>query len=170
MNIACPQCSRVYRVDPARVPHGGIVARCRACGAQLRIEPGDTAPGEVRTAAPAPSATQAGGSGADVPPAPEPAPTGGSDAKPPVTPAFGPQDPETRAKRLARALVSDIVVYNPEKLHESRSAGTLRKEFRDEILKSWEEYVEQVGEEMARKTSYFRDALNTILAEGNQVF
>ena len=83
---------------------------------------------------------------------------------------FGPQDPDTRARRLARALVSDIKVYNPDKWRESRDAGTLRHEFRDEILKSWEEYVEQVGEPMAKKTPYFRDALNEILAEGQGVF
>ena len=85
-------------------------------------------------------------------------------------PAFGPQDPETRARRLARALVSDIKVYNPERWQESRDEGTLRTVFRDEILKSWEEYVEQVGEPMAKKTPYFRNALNEILAEGNRVF
>jgi TRAP-type mannitol/chloroaromatic compound transport system substrate-binding protein len=66
--------------------------------------------------------------------------------------------------------VSDIKVYNPDKWEESRAEGTLRREFRDEILKSWEEYVEQVGEEMAKKTPYFRDALNDILAGGERVF
>lgn len=163
MNIACPQCSRVYRVDPARVPHGGIVAPCRACGTQLRIEPGETEPGEVRTATVEPADP---GEPAAPAAAPEPAP---GPARP-GTPVFGPQDPETRAKRLARALVSDIVVYNRDKLQESRSAGTLRREFREEILKSWEEYVEQVGEDMAKQTTYFRDALNAILAEGKAVF
>ncbi|HUG41065.1 MAG TPA: hypothetical protein VMM12_11290, partial [Longimicrobiales bacterium] len=95
------------------------------------------------------------------------------DAEPrrrPETPVFGPQDPQTRAKRLARALVSDIVVYNQDRWEESRTAGTLRSEFRDEIMKSWEEYVGQVGEEMAKKTPYFREALNGILAEGKRVF
>lgn len=171
MNIACPDCRTVYRVDPARVPHGGILTKCRACGTRFRVEPGETAPGEVRAgiaqAKPSPRpaesapATSAPGAAA---PAAAPA------RSRPATPVFGPQDPETRAKRLARALVSDIVVYNPDKWEQSREAGTLRKEFRDEILKSWEEYVEQVGEEMAKKTPYFRDALNSILAEGKRVF
>lgn len=160
MNIACPECSTVYRIDPARVPAGGIAARCRECGAALRIEPGDTAPGAIRTASRAA--------------APAPGPSPGGAAKPAAggqaAPAFGPQDPDTRAQRLARALVSDILVYNPEKWEQSRADGTLRKAFRDEILKSWEEYVEQVGEEMAKKSPYFRDALNAILAEGKKVF
>jgi hypothetical protein len=37
-------------------------------------------------------------------------------------------------------------------------------------MKSWEEYVAQVGLDMAKTTPYFRDALNSILAAGQQVF
>ncbi len=89
----------------------------------------------------------------------------------PVTkPAFGPQDPETRARRLARALVSDMKVYHPDRWAESLRNGTLRQDFRDDILKSWDEYVEQVGNDMARRTPYFRDALNEILAQGQRLF
>ena len=42
--------------------------------------------------------------------------------------------------------------------------------FEEEIRKSWEEYSEQVGGELASSTSYFRDALNEILADGQQIF
>ena len=41
---------------------------------------------------------------------------------------------------------------------------------REEIRKSWDEYVAQVGEQLARSTPYFREALNEILARGQQVF
>jgi hypothetical protein len=61
-------------------------------------------------------------------------------------------------------------VYNPERREQSLEAGSLRADFREEILKSWEEYVEQVGEEMAKQTPFFRDALNEILAKGQRVF
>jgi hypothetical protein len=40
----------------------------------------------------------------------------------------------------------------------------------EEIKKSWEEYVGQVGAETARSTPHFRDALNDILAKGQTVF
>ena len=79
-------------------------------------------------------------------------------------------DPDARARRIARALVSDIVVYHKERCERSLQQGTLRTEFKEEILKSWEEYVQQVGLEMARSTPYFRDALNEILAKGQKVF
>jgi hypothetical protein len=84
--------------------------------------------------------------------------------------SFRNQDPEARAQRLARALVSDIVAYNKDKLKLAAAPVTLRTEFKDEIRKSWEEYVEQVGLEMAKKTPYFRDALNEILAKGERIF
>ena len=79
-------------------------------------------------------------------------------------------DPHQQARRLARALISDIVVYHPERREQSLAAGTLRQDFRDEIRKSWDEYVARVGEPLARQTSYFRDALNDILAGGSGVF
>ncbi|HEX7050064.1 MAG TPA: hypothetical protein VF188_07695 [Longimicrobiales bacterium] len=75
-----------------------------------------------------------------------------------------------RAQRLARALVSDIVAYNPDRRARSLAAGSLRSDFREEILKSWEEFVTQVGDKVARETPFFRDALNEILAGGEQVF
>jgi predicted Zn finger-like uncharacterized protein len=98
---------------------------------------------------------------------PEPAPT---PAPAPTVRFFGPQDPHARAQRIARALVSDIVAYHPERRDRSLAAGSLQDDFRDEILKSWEEFVLQVGSEMARETTYFRDALNDILAQGEAVF
>jgi len=66
--------------------------------------------------------------------------------------------------------VSDIVTYFPDRRDKALTAGTLRREFTEEIKKSWEEYVGQVGQEMAKTTPYFREALNDILAKGQQVF
>ena len=42
--------------------------------------------------------------------------------------------------------------------------------FDEEIKKSWEEYSDQVGREVAESTSYFKEALNEILAGGRQIF
>ena len=115
-----------------------------------------------------------------IPTAPPPLATTAADATRVATPAaasakrpsFRNQDPGARAQRLARALVSDIVAYNKDKLKQTAGADpiTLRAEFRDEIRKSWEEYVEQVGIELAKSTPFFRDALNESLAKGQKVF
>lgn len=138
-------------------------------------------------AAPAAAAPVAAPSPAPVPAArpsapPEAAPIAAATRPAPVTqpastatagvkrPSFRNQDPAARAQRIARALVSDIVAYNKGKLKDPLDGARLRSEFRDEIRKSWEEYVEQVGLEMARSTPYFRDSLNEILARGQKVF
>jgi hypothetical protein len=101
------------------------------------------------------------------PPAPEPtAPAPPSRHGNP----FLQQDPSTRARRLARALVSDLVVYHPEKRQRGLAEGNLKELFAEEIRKSWEEYTEQVGDEIASSTPYFTEALNEILAEGRTLF
>ena len=99
-------------------------------------------------------------------------------AEPPARPAPPPrhvnpflaQDPTARARRLARALVSDIVVYNPAKRRDGLRDGSLRVLFAEEIRKSWEEYVDQVGQDLAESTPYFTEALNEILADGQRIF
>ena len=87
----------------------------------------------------------------------------------PVNP-FMVQDPKQKARRLARALISDLVVYYPEKRQQGLRDGTLAQLFKEEIAKSWQEYVEQVGAELANSTPYWVDALNEILAGGRKLF
>src|SRR6185369_3751227 len=38
MNVFCPNCSTVYRVDPAKVPEGGVRARCAVCSAVFAVK------------------------------------------------------------------------------------------------------------------------------------
>jgi len=98
---------------------------------------------------------------------PAAAPSGGERR---VINPFLRSDPVTRAKRLARALVSDMVAYQPAKRADGLANGTLKQLFRDEIRKSYDEYVEQVGRDVAESTAFFQDALNEVLAEGKRVF
>jgi hypothetical protein len=108
-------------------------------------------------------------------PAPAPAlsgptPSGGvPTGRRPINP-FLANDPNQKARRLARALVSDMVAYHPRKREEGMRSGSLKQLFREEIKKSYEEYVEQVGREFAESTSHFQDALNDVLAGGRKVF
>ena len=87
----------------------------------------------------------------------------------PVNP-FMVQDPKQKARRLARALISDMIVYHPEKRQQGIRDGTLPALFKDEIDKSWLEYTEQVGKEMAESTPFWTEALNEILAGGKKLF
>lgn len=122
--------------------------------------PTPTAPVAVATATP-PSA-------APVAPLTAAAPTP-SAARAPINP-FLRADPSQRARRLARALVSDLVAYHPQKREEGLRDGTLRQLFREDIKKSYEEYVEQVGREIAESAPHFQEALNEILAAGRKLF
>lgn len=280
MNVTCPNCNTVYRVDPAKVPEAGVRARCAVCSAVFAVrrdgqpeaapsvhreaptpaaEPRTSPPASAPPAAPPPSQQAAAAAEiaaphqveraaaaapppaqADapravpptapplapppqapapaaaeapprapvtppVPPASPPArsvvmpppamprpggagrtsgPAPGAPLPPPAAPVsaapapvaprpvnpFLAQDPSAKARRLARALISDMVVYHPGKRQEGLRDGTLKQLFEEEIRKSWEEYLEQVGAQVAESTPHFRDALNEILADGKQIF
>lgn len=90
-------------------------------------------------------------------------------AKRPLNP-FLANDPNQKAKRLARALVSDMVTYLPQKREEGLRNNTLKALFKEEIKKSFEEYVDQVGREFAENTTHFQDALNDVLSGGPKIF
>ena len=98
-----------------------------------------------------------------------PSPPPAAVQRKPINP-FLANDPNQKARRLARALVSDMVAYHPTKRDEGIQAGTLKQLFHDEIKKSYEEYVEQVGREFAESTMHFQEALNDVLAGGRKVF
>ena len=297
ITVTCPSCSSSFPVDPAKVPEGGVNARCSSCGDIFRVEkPVDVEPlptledlgptpepladstpeplpepAEPATDLPsddwvfeteeapsvqaeplpsieplpeiaAPDAAGALDSPAELEPsAPEPADAGSGPAEPESGPAepepgpaepgpdgdpfaqpapferaapvaeptaapvehtssvpasdpveqrgteqreaeqdgagvqgftFGKRDPTDKAKRLARVLVSDMIMYNAERHQSALSSGTLEQDFEEEIAKSWKEYVEQVGDELANGPGrdFWRDALNDILAKGQRVF
>jgi len=98
-----------------------------------------------------------------------PAPPPAVVQRKPINP-FLANDPNQKARRLARALVSHMVAYHPTKREEGLQGGTLKQLFRDEIKKSYEEYVEQVGREFAESTLHFQEALNDVLAGGRKIF
>ena len=233
MNVSCPDCRSVFRVDPAKVPPAGVRARCSVCsgiisipaptgtstpsGSSPRVTPAAETPAQARPrstpaaqgawdsspfsstpaaprppapppftppvtppyvptprpapAAPAaPQAAPASSRPAATPPAPSPVRTSTPPgARRPLNP-FLSKDPDQRAKRLARALVSDIITYHPAKHAEGLRDGTLKQLFREEIKKSFEEYIAQVGQQLAESTTYFQEALNEVLAGGKKIF
>lgn len=80
------------------------------------------------------------------------------------------QRKQDKSRRLARALVSDILVYNRAKRDAALASGKLVQELGPEIKKSWEVYKERVTPEVANSTNHFREALNDILADGQPIF
>jgi predicted Zn finger-like uncharacterized protein len=192
MVVQCSSCHTEFELDPVKVPASGVRARCSVCPAVITVPPPpareDEAAASTLDSLPAPSAPSAP-SLSEATPAPIPSafdsvenratPVRGVPVlapadhtavhKRPINP-FLAKDPSLRAKRLARALVSDIVAYHPAKHAEGLREGTLKTLFRDEIKKSYDEYVDQVGQEFAESTTHFQDALNDVLAVGKKLF
>ena len=157
---------------PAAGPAARPIVAPRSSGPAVAPQPNSMpAP---RTSAPnlaMPAATAGSAAPAPASAAPRPGVTGApaAGARTPINP-FLANDPHAKAKRLARALVSDLVTYFPQKRQEGLRDGTLKQLFKDEIQKSYEEYVAQVGREFAETTPHFQDALNDLLAGGQKAF
>jgi len=90
------------------------------------------------------------------------------EQKPAETPEM--KKKRERAKRLARVFISDILVYNREKRDRALAEGNLISVLGPEIKKSWEGYKKKVAPEIKEANEYFKEALNNILAEGQELF
>ena len=168
-----PQAEPLPTPPPFRMP-APAYARPAAAGSPPVAAPSPSPP-PGPAVSPAPRRAPAPPPAAPVVAAPAPAPSvaaapPSSGRSPRPANPFLSQDPKARARRLARALVSDIVVYHPAKRRDGLRDGSLKLLFEEEIRKSWEEYIEQVGRELAESTTFFTDALNDILADGQPVF
>lgn len=187
--VICSNCSRVFRIDfPTAITDPGVSDRPgdpAPAVAPSPPEPAGSAP-DVAEEEVEPSGTAAAAESPDASPSGGPRPSSPemddpmTDSGPPeegvagtlsaAAARFGRRDPTDRARRLARVLVSDMITYHPARYEEARETGTLAEAFEEEIEKSWEEYVEQVGTELAEGTDHFVQALNDILARGQQLF
>src|SRR5262249_2550967 len=91
VNVSCPECRSMFRVDPAKVPAAGVRARCSGCGGVITIGAGSSieeefASGRPKAAAVAPAAVAAMPVAAApvAPPPPAPRPTPAAPAPPPA--------------------------------------------------------------------------------------
>lgn len=75
-----------------------------------------------------------------------------------------------KARRLARSLTKDILLYHQEDVIRGRKEGNLVELLRDEIKRSWKFYKKQVGEDILKEKNHFKDALNEIIAGGEEIF
>ena len=193
VKVRCSSCGGIFRVEKPSEPPAIVApppprpapAMSVAPLDNIQVVPPPPPPPPVAPVAPPPPPQRSAPPAAPpratpprpTPPAPRPAPP------PPPAPAaeptpsggtfrFGKRDPTDKAKRLARVLVSDMIMYNAERHRNALENGTLVNDFEEEIDKSWKEYVEQVGAELADGPGreYWREALNDILAKGERLF
>jgi predicted Zn finger-like uncharacterized protein len=195
LKVRCPKCRAVFMLagKRERVPVGAGVAAAPVSETAAAVAPSpvpevrpaprakerpaappvhesapvaEPEPGFAAVPEPAPYVEEAPVASAPVEPAAAAAPPAGEKAKT----GRGAKSADDRAKRLARVLVSDILWYNRERRDAALRDGTLMTSLGEEIKKSWELYKEKVGPEAAHSTNYFKEALNEILADGQQVF
>lgn len=72
------------------------------------------------------------------------------------------------ARRFARLLVSEIKLYNEQKVREGRESGDLYERLREAIDRSREMYNKRVQPPVAAKFDYFHYELVSNLAEGDE--
>ncbi len=74
------------------------------------------------------------------------------------------------AKRLARSLVKDILLYHGDKVEIGLRQGNLAQLIGDEIRKSWKFYKDSFPLEKTNNVNYFKEALNEIIGKGKPIF
>ena len=78
-----------------------------------------------------------------------------------------PEFPEarTKARRLARIIVSDIALYNQAKVEEGVMNGTLYELLADDIAEGRALYIRRVSEEIRKDSSYLEDGFAELIAK-----
>jgi outer membrane biosynthesis protein TonB len=71
------------------------------------------------------------------------------------------------ARRFARLLVSEIKLYNEQKVRDGRDAGDLYDRLREDIDRSRQMYDKRVRPEVSNRYDYFHHELVQMLAEGD---
>lgn len=178
IRVRCPECQGVFNLD-------GRQAQAEApesVQAPVAPEPRVTMPAEP---APAPEPVAVTPAAPEIEPEPDPeldeelssasVPSAAEERQKGGVAVVEKSATTTRRRRpkeqmLARALVSDILVYNRKARDAALAKGNLHEALGGEIKKCWALYKEKVTAEVANNTNYFREALNEILAEGEEVF
>ena len=71
------------------------------------------------------------------------------------------------ARRFAKLLVSEILLYNEQEVQEGRHNRDISERLRKDLQRSEEMYLQRVPSEIAVKTDYFREEVVRALAEGD---
>lgn len=72
---------------------------------------------------------------------------------------------EVKARRLARIIVSDIVLYNQGKVEQGLRNGTFYQLLADDIREGDNLYRQRVSQEVRDRTSFLKDAFEDLIAK-----
>ncbi len=178
MRVRCPGCSAVFRLDAVAAAESTEVdefaadaAAEFAADAAAEFGPefaadaaAEFGPEFAADAAADTAAYAAAGSGATPDPIPDRA-APAVESPPDDDPGSG-----ARARLLARALASDILLYHRRRRDDALARGELLVELAPEIRAAWSLYKSRVCGSRDLSTAYFRNAIEEILADGNPLF
>jgi hypothetical protein len=166
-----PQPSTVAAEEPA--PAEAVAEEVEAPAPQMAEEPEQTAPAAEEPTTPVEQPPE-------VQPAPPPAFTTQYSAPLGSARRWGVAEPElpievgederrlhNDARRFARLLISEIKLYNEQKVSEGRNQGDIYDRLREDIDRSRQMYDKRVAPPVAARHDYFHQELVNTLAEGD---
>ena len=75
------------------------------------------------------------------------------------------KDPQV-AKRLARAIVSDIALYNREKVEKSIKEDNIFDALKGELDEGEDLYISRVDPELVKETNFYNIAIVDVMIKG----
>lgn len=188
MIVECGNCPAKYNIDDKKIPALGVKVRCKKCGNIIYIrKPAAPAPdraGDLMIDRTPPTPPRRPGS----PPVVERPPdielprkaeterkiVEESVARKVPAPVIELSEEDKkwheRARRLAKALASDLVQYNKTRVEQGLKDGTIADLLGPEIRKSWDYYCQVIPKHIVDSTDYFKEQLNTIVGKGLKIF
>ena len=143
-----PEFDADHTLEPGDLP-SGLGAALRAMG--VGASPGASGSAAVVSPSPGPAAPVAAPAPAAAPPAP---------ARRAARSPSGSDDPEIRAaERLARIVVSDIVLYNEEKFATAARQGNVAEALSPELEEAGSMFRERVSEELRAQRDFLVEEL-----------
>lgn len=192
MIVECGSCRTKYNIDEKKVPATGVKVRCKKCGGVIYIKRPKVAPPiQEPPRKPAYSAPVSRPGTADKGTSPPEVERPAAVEFPKKVEAerkaveesverkvhlsegeLSEEDKKwhARARRLAKALASDLVLYNKARVEQGLKDGTIAELLGPEIRRSWDYYCQQIPKHIVESTDYFKEQLNTIVGKGREVF
>ena len=171
MIVRCPDCRSKYEISAEKIPVGVFKLRCPRCKAVFPVTPltdGDvvgteTLPGATmaETPPPPPAVAEAPRHALE-PDRTTPAPAVATAARPKIA------DPAL-ARRMARAMISEMVLNRRSERDDALLSETVLSRFGPAIAAAFEVYREKVSPDLPSGSSFFREAVNEILGGGKAV-
>lgn len=155
LRLRCPYCSGdfVYRVPPngssGHVLKDGTIPTAREAALPHPV----ASPGRPDTIVMAPSAETT-------------APPASSETAAAAAPVQADEALVTEAKRIARLIISEIKLYNQEKIAKSRNKREILEFLKNDLIKGKQHYNTRIASKLPMGPDYFMETVKEILLAG----